>query len=524
MTPPFVAPAAGELPDKVPLTPFLGGGFISERREPPRPLFRTPTPAEPYPVEVMGPLAEPTKAIIEVTQAPAGICANAVLAAAALATQGLADVRLPGTGRPHPVSLYVLSIAESGERKTSADREATQGVRNRERELREIAVEQDRHYRNAADAHEAARKAALKKGKGDVAAIRAALDALGGPPAKPAVPILLVTEPTVEGLVKLLADSHPTIGLFSSEGGSFIGGHAMSDEARIRSAARLSSLWDGEPIDRVRSGDGVSVIVGKRLSLHLMAQPGIAAGFLSDDTLRDQGLLSRFLISAPAGTAGTRLFRAPKFDALRSIETFGNRIRDLLAATPPSNGDGRLRSILIEDMARELFVKFHDAVEVELRPGGKLAVIKGFAAKLAEHAARIAAVIALFAEHTCTSVSAEAMAAGIDLANHYAAEALRLTEDARVGEPLRQAETLRRWLSKRGTGVIWPAEVYQFGPSALRTKADAMKAIGILEDHGHLMPIRADGNQPVVIDGVSRKEAWQVLGENGDPIAGGNEV
>jgi hypothetical protein len=298
----------------------------------------------------------------------------------------------------------------------------------------------------------------------------------------------------------------------------------MSDEARIRSAARLSSLWDGESIDRVRSGDGVSVIVGKRLAMHLMAQPAIAAAFLSDSTLRDQGLLSRFLISAPAGTAGTRKFRAPSGHALRSIDTFGQRVRDLLAATPPTNGDGRLRSILIEDMARELFIKFHDAVEVELAPGGKLAAIKGFAAKLAEHAARIGAVIALFTDHTCTSVSEDAMAAGVNQADYYASEALRLTDDARVGEPLRHAEKLHRWLSERRQDIIWPAEVYQYGPSELRTKADALKAIGILEDHGYLVPIRGDSGQPVLIDGVSRKEAWQVLDENGDPVAGGNQV
>jgi hypothetical protein len=466
----------------------------------------------------MGPLAEPTKAIIDVTQAPAGICANAVLAAAALATQAHADVRLPGIGRPHPVSLYLLSIAESGERKTTADREATQGARNREQELREIAKDEERRYRNAADAYEAAKKAAVRKGKGDAAAIGKLLDALGDPPAKPPLPILIVTEPTVEGLVKLLADSQPTIGLFSSEGGSFIGGHAMSDEARLRSAARLSSLWDGEPIDRVRSGDGASVIVGKRLSLHLMAQPEIAAAFLSDETLRDQGLLSRVLVSAPAGTAGTRVFRTPKFDALRSIETFGQRILDLLATTPPSNGDGRLRSISIEGIARQLFIEFHDAVERQLAPGGKLATIKGFAAKLAEHAARIAAVITLFADHTCTAVSTEAMAAGINMANHYASEALRLTEHARVGEPLRQAETLRRWLCERGKAVIWPADVYQYGPNALRTKADALKAIGILEDHGHLIALHG-ADPPVVIDGVSRRQVWQVVHQNGVPVA-----
>jgi hypothetical protein len=467
----------------------------------------------------MGPLADTTKAIIEVTQAPAGICANAVLAAAALATQAHANVSLPGMSQPHPISLFLLSIAQSGERKTTADREATQGVRNREQELREVAREEEPRYRNAADAYDAARKAAVKKGKGNAAAIRAALDALGGSPYKPALPILLVTEPTVEGLVKLLADSPPTIGLFSSEAGTFIGGHAMSDETRVRSAARLSSLWDGEPIDRVRSGDGVSVIVGKRLSLHLMAQPVIAAAFLSDEGLRDQGLLSRILISAPAGTAGTRLFRTPRGRALRCIENFGRRIRELLAATPATNGD-RLRSVMIEGVARELFINFHDAVEVELALGGKLAAIKGFGAKVAEHAARIAAVIALFTDETCASVAAESMAAGIDLANFYAGEALRLSEDARISESLRRAEKLRDWLAERGKGTVHAAEVYQFGPGDLRTRADAIAAINILVDHGNLLPLHGHGNQPIVIDGVQRKEAWQVLDMNGHPIRG----
>ena len=310
--------------------PLTFASATAERREPPRPLYRPMTPPEPYPVDRMGPLADATKAIIEAIQAPAGICANSVLAAATLATQAHADVCLPGTDRPRPVTAYFLSIAQSGDRKTTADREALWGVRNREQELREVAVEDERSYRNATDAYEAARSDAVKKGKGSLDAARAALDALGDPPARPIHPTLLVSEPTVEGLVKFLANSHPTVGLFSSEGGSFLGGHSMNDELRLRSAARLSSLWDGEPIDRVRSVDGMTVITGKRVALHLMAQPEAAAKFVADPTLKDQGLLSRFLMSAPASNAGTRMFRSPGFDALQAIEAFGKRVHRLL--------------------------------------------------------------------------------------------------------------------------------------------------------------------------------------------------
>ena len=37
------------------------------------------------------------------------------------------------------------------------------------------------------------------------------------------------------------------------EGGQFIGGHGMTPEAMLRTAAGLSCLWDGEPIKRVRA-------------------------------------------------------------------------------------------------------------------------------------------------------------------------------------------------------------------------------------------------------------------------------
>ena len=62
----------------------------------------------------------------------------------------------------------------------------------------------------------------------------------------------------------------------------------MNDEAKLRTGARLNSIWDGTPIDRIRAGDGSSVIAGKRVAFHLMAQPEAASRFLSDATLRDQ--------------------------------------------------------------------------------------------------------------------------------------------------------------------------------------------------------------------------------------------
>src|SRR3546814_7716352 len=78
----------------------------------------------------------------------------------------------------------------------------------------------------------------------------------------------------------------------------------MSDESRLRTGAGLSSFWDGTPVKRVRGGDGVSILKGRRLSLHVMVQPGIAEGLLADPMLQQQGLPSRLLVAAPASIAG----------------------------------------------------------------------------------------------------------------------------------------------------------------------------------------------------------------------------
>ena len=135
--------------------------------------------------------------------------------------------------------------------------------------------------------------------------------------------MLTCPEPTYEGLCKHLVSGQPSIGIFSAEGGQFIGGHGMTPEAMLRTAAGLSCLWDGEPIKRVRAGDGATMLPGRRVALHLMAQPDVAAVMLSDPLLLNQGLLSRCLVTAPESNAGSRFWREPEEAADAAIKRYG---------------------------------------------------------------------------------------------------------------------------------------------------------------------------------------------------------
>jgi hypothetical protein len=108
----------------------------SFKDEPPRPLKRQIAAGEPYPLKALGNvLGDAASAIHEKIQAPQAICAQSVLAAATLAVQGHADIELP-IGQSRPLSAFFMTIATTGERKSSCDAEALKPVNNKEETLR----------------------------------------------------------------------------------------------------------------------------------------------------------------------------------------------------------------------------------------------------------------------------------------------------------------------------------------------------------------------------------------------------
>jgi len=459
----------------------------------PLPLFPPLPPSEPFPINSLGPfLAEAAIAVAGKVQVPAEIAAQSVLAASALAVQAHADVSLP-YGQTRPTSLDFVTIAASGDRKSSADNEALWPIRQREKTLREEYEADLKEWRIDLAAWNASKKKIEADGKIDHDARRMKLADLGEEPAKPLAPILTTGDATMDGLTKNWPWMHGALGLFTAEGGQFTAGHGMSDDNRLRTAAMLSELWDGKPIMRVRAMDGVSILPGRRLSVHLMVQPDAAASFLANETLRDQGLLSRILVAAPASIAGTRFYRAPRHEDEQTIRRYGARLLSILEKPPATLGDKpnelAPRVITISDDAAAMWTEFFDHVERQSGPAGDLAPIRDFAAKAAEHAARLAAVVAMVEEPTATEVDTNAISCGIGLADWYLTEALRLARSSRTDGRLLRAKALLDWLHERSEAEIGFREIVQFGPNSVRTKVAAEEALSILVSHGWLREI-----------------------------------
>jgi len=488
----------------------------TQPREAPRPLRRELSPAEPFPIAALGELlGAAAQAIIDKVQCPDAIAACSVLAAGSMAVQAYADVVLPATGRARPLSLLMCTVAATGERKSAGDHEALWPIRKREENLREEYEAELPDFKRAKRAFDVAVSRA-EKIKGGRREVEAALRAVGDEPPAPLIPVLTCGEPTLEGLHKLFAGGHPALGLFSDEGGSFIGGHAMSDETRLRTVAGLSSMWDGAPIRRIRAGDGVSVLPGRRLALHLMAQPDAAARMLSDEVLLDQGFLSRMLVAAPNSTAGTRFQKTLSPETEPALRRYGARLLDILETPPVLLAGTRNalepRRLEFDDAAKTRWLQFADYIEALLAPGKPLEPIRGFANKLPEHVARIAGVLTLVEDIDAHSISLTVVEQAIKLAEFFTTEALRLFEAGHSSAEQRQAAKLLEWLKTAWTEpLIGLSTIYRMGPNSIRDKATAKAAVAVLEDHGWLQKYR---EQHPVVGGNPVREAWRIVREN----------
>jgi Protein of unknown function (DUF3987) len=475
-----------------------------------RPLFRPlPTPPD-YPVAALGPLRGAAEAIQMQSRAPIAMCGNSVLAAATLAVQAQRDVELPGGGRKPLTAIYV-SVADSGERKTTVDKLALAPVYRMEEVWRGEHDAAMHSFANDKEAWKEARETAKKKPKGDRAAIRAGLDKVGPEPKPPPHPMLLVADPTPEALVLHLRDSRPWAGVFTAEGGILVGGAAFNDEARMRTGALFNTLWDGDPIRRTRVGTGASFLPGRRCTAHVMLQPVVADKLFGDPMLDGIGMLARTLLVAPESTAGTRMYREAPAECQVALAEYGARLDHLLRRPPATKGDDAtvldppvLRLHL--DAAR-MWIAFHDVVEAQLLPGGAYATIKAFGAKIGEHAGRLAAVLTVYADPDAMEVPATMMACGITLAQHYATEMLRLQGASTVSPDLRLAARLLAWWQARPDTRCHAAAIYQRGPSALRDNSTARRIVGILEEHGFVRRLPA-GTE---LDDGPRRDAWELL-------------
>jgi len=417
------------------------------------------------------------EAVLEVesfVKAPLPLVANSALAAISLACQGHCDVerasKLDG-----PTGLFMLTIAESGERKSTCDGYFFDPIRAYERQQTEIMEPAQADYRADLASWEAKaigirEQLKTKSQQGPVESLETDLRKLENcRPKGPKTPRLIYADATPEALASGIANHWPSAGVISSEAGVVFGGHAMSSDSVMRNLAQLNQLWDGNELT-VDRRTKESFRARGRLTVALQVQEGTLKAFLakSGSLARDIGFMARFLIAWPVSTQGTRFFTDPP-DKWPALEHFHGRLRAVLDKPLPLDqfDDLSPKMMVFSPDAKALWIQFHDSIEMALASGGDLHDVRDVASKTADNAARIAGLFQYFDDGGVT-ISADAFNRASRIVEWHLSESRRLFGQTSLSQELMDATKLDAWLirncKQEGKRSVSSRELQQYGP------------------------------------------------------------
>ena len=208
---------------------------------------------------------------------------------------------------------------------------------------------------------------------------------------------LLLSDATEEGLVRVLAGNGGRAASVDPEGTilEVAAGRYGNGDARL---AALTHGWDGEAM-RVNRASKVRVdLPSANLALLLGLQPGILRGMLNAETMKQRGVLARFLWIAPT-LRWDELLTGRDVPTLNRVAVagYGEMLTRLLDSSDKSKKSdktaGQPHILKMSPEAQEGVYRLEQARVDGQRPGGPLQSVPAFAGKLPDHGARLAALL-----------------------------------------------------------------------------------------------------------------------------------
>ncbi|MDR2332603.1 MAG: DUF3987 domain-containing protein [Burkholderiaceae bacterium] len=463
-----------------------------------------PSVTDGYPVHHLPPLLlNAVNDVRRLTQASTPLIAASALCAMATACQGLADVKRLGLPGLTPLSLYFLTLADSGERKTAADGFFFEPIRRLEKTMRQQYAEGaanfefDEKVRHAKIRGLERRLEKESQAGRDTTATEEDLSQLTLAAAiLPTRMRFMLSDITPAALISELRINPCSAVLHSNEAADLIKGRTLSNLPLINRA------WDGQTLDKDRKKQVDSEWVeGARLSAGLAVQPHALEFLCGKDSsyAREVGYLARTLVAFPKSTAGQRFVDgSDNSDSLPSgILTFRSQVHQLLLKAVERHRNGEARRVLtFEPQAAHCWVAFFNHIESRLDPQfGRLSPIKDFAAKAAEHAARMAAIFEM-AQGDAQTISEDSMQRAIAVIEWYLWEFDRLFAKSPEEKNIeKHAEKILVWMRSKSpvTGFGLPRtftrrEIQQSGPRP-RDPESVSLVLQYLLTHGHIQSV-----------------------------------
>lgn len=424
---------------------------------------------------------------------PIELAAPMVIAVASVVCQGLVDVARPNCD-PSPCSLFSLVIAGSGERKSTVLNKLMAPIRDFEATLAARVAVDSSDYEAKFLTWDVQQKFLLQEIKRstkknesvDVLKDRLALH-IAQKPSEPQRPKFVYEDPTPEAVIEGVCSTWHSIAVVSSEAGGLINGRTMSD------LSMWNKVWDGAGIGSERIGRGSNSNRNARGSVLLAVQEGPFKTFCDTRGAQamDIGFLARFLIARPPSTIGTRLLtqdvygRQPTWKALTAFHT---RVRELLESQVEKQLAGSVGRTLLKFSwdAERRWIDAYNKIEEMQGCGGYLSTVPGYASKIGENAARIAAIFHCFGGLK-GSISIETIESALMIARWHTQEFLQIFGPAsQIPIEQRDAQEIEQWLFNSvwccNFSEIMKNRIRQYGPSSIRNKIRLDNALYFLLD------------------------------------------
>jgi len=220
---------------------------------------------------------------------------------------------------------------------------------------------------------------------------------------------------------------------------------------------------------------------------------------------RGTGFFSRFLISRPDSTQGTRPFKeAPT--GWPALSRYNRRLEALLNTPAPLDADGVLEptTLRFSPEGKVAWIKLYNGIEEELCTGGELIDIKDVASKAPDNIARLAALFHAFENGPEGEISrAHIEAAGRLIAWHLE-EAKRFFEGFTASQEDKNLAALDRWLltycREHKTASVSMGTISTYGPGRLRKKENYGTALSELEALGRIRLLRKGRHKDISIN------------------------
>ncbi len=407
-----------------------------------------------YPIDALGPLAEVARAIAEGGQIEPAMAGQSVLAVAALLAQSRANVMtLAGL---KPLSLFMLTIGDSGDGKTTGEDTALRPVRNYQKM-------QSTHYRHALDEWE---QACFERKRKDAK------------PPKPREPYLIMRDGTVEGIRRGFAEGLPTQGVYTSEAAVMLGGWGMNRDNRAKSAGAFNLLWDDGELSINRALTGKIQLYDRRLSLHWMVQPDAASQAIQDPLLLNMGFWARFLCAWPAPNK-PRTAKPFKPEQDPRIGAFWGKCTELLK-DPFAQDCAQVPVLEPEPRTHSFINQFFERMEQAAKTcGGHLEPVKPFALRATEQLFRIAGVLSIYSGKS--SIDIESIGGAAELVTYSLDTWLGIFGLRQESTVRSDAKILLGWILKQPDRMASETAILRLGPRPTRLKHRRDGALACLE-------------------------------------------